>query len=579
MTENLSNPALLIDDKAELRAPQPEIPGVVVIGLDDPLTRQGDSFPDVSYHAFRSASGKDFMFNEFFAGETTGVGNDMFGVGLYTAEKGLADKYAASFGVDGGITRIMPYKARMIDQSSPELNDQIHPDLVPKFMAYLNENRGAAYTDAETSRVAFNRYMAQAKPSFLSTFDERDAIQKQLGSDAKVMDGLVRRRNTQTILLYAQTYPGKYKLSLNQMLQKVLPGTAGQRYPMDYAATQGFLMDQGIDGMLVSLRASVDPNTDNRAAVYWRLDHVGDETVWRHRQSAQKTVGNIGRQLVSHIGAETDNNQEYSSLRGDKRLGISEATAVRNAFVGGVAFTPKDGRDMWRQVTQEKVNPLKLIEFMAECSPAVGRLMSAGVGVWEGYRLHEHTQAVLGQYERYTAERLGEGEDHKLVHGLVRTALLLQDIGKPLAVTLASKAEQKAYNMEIASSILSSTPLKPKVQSLIIDLIGQDYIGTAIKTGNEQKIHEIGPKITAFTDKHKDTLAPKDVYEIMKVLYICDASAYTSKARYYSVEQAKYVKCQPSFDKLFDFAERSSRMRPAAGPRDVMRRLRRYVPQ
>lgn len=183
-----------------------------------------------------------------------------------------------------------------------------------------------------------------------------------------------------------------------------------------------------------------------------------------------------------------------------------------------------------------------------------GEVMNARTGVDEEYTLGEHTQMVLSIFEQQFAGELSD-YDVELTR-ILRTTLLLQDIGKPLSLELhGSTRRQSDYNHDLAEVYLEHFDFSPEVKTLIAELAGQDILGTYFKTPSfsmERRGKGIDQATTSVTALSERTgFPPRDLLNIMKVLYISDAAAYTGWSEYIN-QRGEHHRGKPSLEHLFE---------------------------
>lgn len=187
---------------------------------------------------------------------------------------------------------------------------------------------------------------------------------------------------------------------------------------------------------------------------------------------------------------------------------------------------------------------------MAETSPTIAQLLAGRTGVREDYRLHEHTQAVLNGFETDYADYFAN-QDRKLL----RTTLLLQDIGKSLCIAhCGNRREQSPYNAAVVDNLLETvadTTLSADDKQTIRMLLGHDILGGALKgykgieeANAQRQITNLEP---AFPAAHRPYYR-----SLMRVVYMSDVSAYTDYRSYVSAEDGDIVSCLPALNKEYE---------------------------
>lgn len=171
-----------------------------------------------------------------------------------------------------------------------------------------------------------------------------------------------------------------------------------------------------------------------------------------------------------------------------------------------------------------------------------GELFEKDAGVWEGYKIGEHTKMVMDQFEKYFGkERLPCGMDKKLFE----ITLALHDIGKPEATEKENdKGKQHGYTQKIMDSSLRQLGFEEKEVQLAVSLVSGDPIGSYIKGGNiEESARKIVEMATAAgADKN-------DFFKLLSILYKVDAGSYTEDAG-----------GKRSLDRLFSFKPEEGKM-------------------
>lgn len=163
---------------------------------------------------------------------------------------------------------------------------------------------------------------------------------------------------------------------------------------------------------------------------------------------------------------------------------------------------------------------------------------AAGIGVWEGYSLREHTLMVMNQFRKYfQGADIG---DKKLFEFI----LALHDIGKPKAVSENAKHKQHEYTKKILLPLLTRLGYEQKDIALAESLIDGDAIGGYLK-GNG--ITESANTILNMAQK--SGLPVEKFWNLLTTYYQVDAGSYT--------EDAGGLR---SLDFLFSFAPESKTM-------------------
>jgi hypothetical protein len=198
--------------------------------------------------------------------------------------------------------------------------------------------------------------------------------------------------------------------------------------------------------------------------------------------------------------------------------------------------------------TTELIDPYDVTFALARSSAAVATILAAKTGGVERYRIFSHTQAVLGQSASQLAvSKPFDADDMRII----TSVLTLQDIGKPIGNTLTdSRAQQSRFNTTIATSILSgvsSEVLPEDEKQLVVALLGHDAVGGAILGRNsiEEARHQLDGVRAVAPGKYRDKLSV-----FFKHIYLADATAYTSRAEYRTVD-GKRKHCLPTLNLFF----------------------------
>lgn len=331
-----------------------------------------------------------------------------------------------------------------------------------------------------------------------------------------------------------------------------------------------YFISKGIDGAAAELDLRV-----GRASTYvfWGTERVASDEMLERRQKKRerfaKLIGSmavpqhIDLEMVEEDAIESQERLTSDNLRLAYELPSDEAQGLLAGLESGEFSIDEEAiRDLFAKLSKRNIDPYDIVQSFAGSSTEMNRLMSAGVGVWEGYRLHEHTQAVLGRLEAFIDinGELDEQDDSMQTVAFLRLASLLQDIGKPIAVSVSDKSEQLDYNARIGESIASKLPISSELQSLLVDLISQDHIGQALK--QEVAPDEAAAGIEELYAKHKQIVSKRNsMFQMLYMLNQADTSAYTSKASYRDADGNKHL-CAPSFDgRIFRISKTTGRVK------------------
>lgn len=246
-----------------------------------------------------------------------------------------------------------------------------------------------------------------------------------------------------------------------------------------------------------------------------------------------------------------------------------ERNIVHNGFYipiydhsGSLVFTPEQ-YDQQKAVELHGVNkerviesveaddfePLTLIDELS-LDPELGQLYAKDSGVWEGYSIREHTEAILGQFEKYFADNM---EGTTVSVPTFRIVLALHDIGKPLSVErTGGTAAQHRFTHEIVRRRGGELGLEKDEIEVALEVVSHDVIGEFLK--GEKTVEETSGSILGSASRLG--VQPLGLLELLKVYYLCDASSYTSDASF-TAPDGSTAECKPSLDFLFTFSNGS----------------------
>jgi hypothetical protein len=246
--------------------------------------------------------------------------------------------------------------------------------------------------------------------------------------------------------------------------------------------------------------------------------------------------------------------QARAILDGPKTLSPSFVTMVMGALRQGISIADSSvTSEMVMGFNSTKdIDPLDAVCTLARSSEAVATILAGDTGVIEGYRLYSHNQAVLGRFATITeTDNPFDADELKVL----RTALMLQDIGKPLSkAETGSKDNQTRYNNLVADNILSGIDrdvLSPQEARLTLKLLGHDALGGAFQeliTVNDAK------KIFDEIRFENPGIRESTLNSYFRYIYFSDATAYTKQAEYRGVNGEWYI-CSPTHNYIFDMVD------------------------
>jgi hypothetical protein len=206
--------------------------------------------------------------------------------------------------------------------------------------------------------------------------------------------------------------------------------------------------------------------------------------------------------------------------------------------------------------TFSSIDSYHMVATLADKSSHMAMLLGGRTGVREGYRLHEHTQAVMNGFEDEYAADFTVNE-----RKLLRTALLFQDIGKSLCIADCGDRHQQApYNAAVVENLLgdiSFEVLSEDDRQAIRLLISHDILGAALKgyksitpTQAEAEMAEIVALFPAcYQSRYRD---------FQKAIYMSDVSAYTSFRTYIAADTGSEIRCRPGLNEEYEVLELSA---------------------
>ncbi|MBP7857762.1 hypothetical protein KA016_01720 [Candidatus Saccharibacteria bacterium] len=531
----------------------------------DPLNPDRSlGFPNLLYH---SSKDPDFTFDT-----TRNHRNSRVGIGANTGEGmyfGTEDD-ARQWG-NGNPLEFIPSEARLLDLSSEESRHPLSAEFKDAYIRDFTDNIGerirTLYEGQDEGVGALKQlwedFTEIAKTRLITTDDiwnirESDKSLREPARELAAQMNIIKMLDEEGVSIadIFSTFGAE-----NTVGQKVAQ-------TMKYGAPMiDFLTKHGVDGAVTEQRSK---QSGESFVVFWKMDRVGDAATWqeRQRQQAQKAK-RLGAMALPVNQPETVTDTEL--LQGKKYMGYDAAEAIATTINNKKPII-ENGPALSELVRglggEEKPLPIDLVKKLAATSKDINTLLAATTGVTEGYRLHEHTQAVVGRFFDEFADRLADGKQRQIL----TTALLLQDIGKSLAVARQGNKEQQThYNRSVANNVLGSvddTVLSPDDKKYILALIGQDIIGGRLqnKIGEDDAIKaydELKGKVPAA---HAGTLE-RD----MKIMYMCDASAYTGMATYIDADGVKRG-AVPSLDHLF-VRDQKGRIRLAPRQADTVQNI------
>jgi hypothetical protein len=205
------------------------------------------------------------------------------------------------------------------------------------------------------------------------------------------------------------------------------------------------------------------------------------------------------------------------------------------------------------RLTDLHASPAALVEDATKVE-GYERIYQADAGNWEGYTLAQHTETVLRIFDENFADSLPV----ELLTPM-RLALLVHDIGKPIAAARGEKHLQKQYNDERAEDFMSKLEINDKLQKFILAIIGDSQklvFDIYIRGAGEPQITQLrelaATTMAEFTGSPVVSKEQIDGFiEMCKILQVCDGGAYTSMAVTADKDRGVYYRNAPSFNSSF----------------------------
>ena len=211
------------------------------------------------------------------------------------------------------------------------------------------------------------------------------------------------------------------------------------------------------------------------------------------------------------------------------------------------------------------IKPQEIIQ-MAKATPGYDKLFEQDAGNWEQFKLQEHTETALRLFDKNYADILPVS-----MLPVMRMALLVHDIGKPVAVKNHDKANQKRYNLDFAEHFLKQNEVDEPTIELIKTMIGEGMDWThrwmikRDKSGGRQYYQFCEDTMKRYLGKkHVDEKTVMGFRNMLEVLQICDSAAYTTMAitRTTNGSYRNYGMFNRTFDTYHGLTGQRARIRP-----------------
>jgi len=218
---------------------------------------------------------------------------------------------------------------------------------------------------------------------------------------------------------------------------------------------------------------------------------------------------------------------------------------------GEIIFTPQMYDELVKQnkidtysvttALETYTNPKPVIQGL-KSSKYIASLFEADAGSWEGYSIEQHTEMVMGQFDKYFGHRsipIINNNDFRLI-------LALHDIGKSISVKrTGSTYAQHTYTKEIVPYVLEKLGYKQRQINLFVAIANQDFIGEYLT--NRVSLYDTKYQIKEMARLLNVPIA--QFLEVITIFHMVDAGSYTKDAG-----------GKESFDKYFIFNDSTNTM-------------------
>lgn len=237
-----------------------------------------------------------------------------------------------------------------------------------------------------------------------------------------------------------------------------------------------------------------------------------------------------------------------------EREEINEKYGAISAAVQKAGITDSsDMQPLTSRLTDLHASPSALVDDATKVE-GYEQIYDADTGNWEKFTLAQHTETVLRIFDENFADKLPV----ELLTPM-RLALLVHDIGKPIAAARGEKHLQKQYNIEQAEDFMTKLEINEKMQKFILAIIGDSqrlafdiYIRGAEEPQKTQLRELAATTMSEFTGSPVVSKQEIDGFiEMCKILQVCDGSAYTSMAVTADKQKGVYFRNYPSFNSSF----------------------------
>lgn len=208
--------------------------------------------------------------------------------------------------------------------------------------------------------------------------------------------------------------------------------------------------------------------------------------------------------------------------------------------------------------------PERLVEAASQVN-GFDKIFAADAGNWEGYTLAEHTETVLRNFEENYADDMPVD-----LLAPMRLAIIVHDVGKPVARAHGKRHTQAAYNQHYAAKFMDKLGVDDKTQNLLLTLIGDAQVlafNSNVRHHSDRLLQSLAAD-TLRRFKNGEAVMPAEVrsfVELAKILQVCDGGSYTSMAVTRSKKYGGRYRNAPSFNASFaqphGFGKRTVKLR------------------
>jgi hypothetical protein len=209
----------------------------------------------------------------------------------------------------------------------------------------------------------------------------------------------------------------------------------------------------------------------------------------------------------------------------------------------------------FRNVLSQPYAKPPAIVAVAKQIGSFGELFEADTGNWEGFTLEQHTTTVLSNFDENYADKLPVE-----LLPLQRLALLVHDLGKPLAAAIGDKDDQRRFNETQARDFMERVGIEDKLIELVIAMItnGEKLAYNITQETMRQPREQAEQRLADFSQSVMNQFfapenAPGNEVKAFglacKILHICDGGAWTDMATTKLPEAT--IRNYPSFNETF----------------------------